>query len=65
MSSNDPFIDYTDYLEAPLSKSVRLHLEQQGGHMGYLHKEKTPLGSFRWLDYGVCEIGKSLTNDLF
>lgn len=60
MSKNDPFIDYRDYLEANFSPMVRLQIENSGGHMGYLHREKTPLGSFRWLDYGIFEISKDI-----
>lgn len=60
MARNDPFIDHRDYLETKFSPLVRLHIEHNGGHMGYLHKEKTPLGTNRWLDYGVVEIAKRL-----
>ena len=60
MSLNDPFIEYKDYTSTEFSKKTLLHFEEKGGHMGYLHKEKTPLGSFRWLDYGVMEISKEL-----
>ena len=60
MSLNDPFIAYEDYMATHFSKSTLLHFEENGGHMGYLHKEKTPLGSFRWLDYGVMEISNEL-----
>lgn len=59
-AANDPFIDYREYLRATVSPLVRLHIEREGGHLGYLHKEKTPLGSHRWLDYGVLEISRTL-----
>lgn len=60
MAGNDPFIDVQDYLNTEFSPAVRFQIEDSGGHMGYLHKEKTPLGNFRWLDYGVMEISKEL-----
>ncbi len=59
-STNDPFIDCQDYKDAKFSKHVRLQIEESGGHMGYWHREKTPMGSFRWLDYGVFEIAKEM-----
>ncbi|MFN7728299.1 MAG: YheT family hydrolase [Bdellovibrio sp.] len=62
-AANDPFVDYQEYLRAPLPPMVRLHIEREGGHMGYLHKEKTPLGNHRWLDYGVFEIGQTLMSE--
>ncbi|MBI3557680.1 MAG: alpha/beta hydrolase [Deltaproteobacteria bacterium] len=52
-AKDDPFIDYRDYLMAPLSPSVHLHVEESGGHMGYLSALKTPLGTRRWLDYAL------------
>ncbi len=52
-SRDDPFIDYKDYVTAHLSDKVHLHLEQYGGHLGYLNKFKTPLGDRRWIDYAL------------
>lgn len=59
-SANDPFIPVHDYLETETSPTMRVHIEKHGGHLGYLQKEKTPLGNFRWLDYGVYEISKNI-----
>ncbi len=53
MSKNDPFVDFQDYASAPLSESVFMHTEDNGGHMGYLHNGPTPLGTRRWLDYAL------------
>ena len=52
-AKDDPFIDYRDYLAAPRSPNVHLHIENVGGHMGYLTRDKTPLGTRRWLDYAL------------
>ena len=52
-AKDDPFIPYQDYVEARLSANVHLHLEEFGGHLGYLSRVKTPLGTGRWLDYAL------------
>ena len=52
-AKDDPFIPFQDYAEARLSRSVHLHLEEFGGHLGYLSRVKTPLGTGRWLDYAL------------
>ncbi|HEX4923169.1 MAG TPA: alpha/beta fold hydrolase [Bdellovibrionales bacterium] len=54
-AKDDPFVRYHNYAEARLSEHVHLHAEDHGGHMGYLSKRKTPLGSHRWLDYALNE----------
>lgn len=61
---DDPFIMARDYIDAPFSKSVQLHIESRGGHLGYLTQEKTPLGSNRWLDYYIHEALSALENTL-
>lgn len=57
-SADDPFIDGSDFLKTDLSKDVHLHMEQVGGHMGYIHNDYTPIGSNRWLDYALLETAK-------
>ncbi len=52
-SKNDPLVPVQSYETARLSSSVRLHLENEGGHIGYLHSQRTALGSIRWLDYAL------------
>ncbi len=47
MAKDDPFIPWRDHAEAPKSPQVRLHLEEVGGHMGYLSRD---LPDRRWLD---------------
>lgn len=45
-SRDDPMVDYRDYLKAPFSPWVHLHLEDHGGHLGYLDRDKKHR---RWL----------------
>ena len=54
-AENDPFVDAVDYRTARLSDQAVLHIEETGGHMGYLSRDKTPLGTHRWLDYALKE----------
>ncbi len=60
-SKDDPFVDYRDYLAAPRANQVHLHLEEHGGHMGYLTRHRTPLGTHRWLDYALAHFISKLT----
>ncbi len=59
-AKDDPFVPCHDYLEAKRSPLAHLHLEETGGHMGYLTRHKTPLNSFRWLDYALWTFIKAL-----
>lgn len=59
-AQDDPFVSVENYMKASFSKSTMLHVEARGGHMGYLAKQNTPLGSVRWLDYYVHEALQSL-----
>jgi predicted alpha/beta-fold hydrolase len=47
-SKDDPFVSIEDYYSAKLSKSTILHIEEHGGHMGYLNRKG--FGHSRWLD---------------
>lgn len=55
-SEDDPFVDYKDYLNLETPSNVNIHIEKFGGHMGYLHKEKLPHGTNRWMDYALIEL---------
>lgn len=59
-SKDDPFVSYTFYEKADLSPFVYLHVEEYGGHMGYLAKSKSMFGFNRWLDYALNEAIRSL-----
>jgi uncharacterized protein len=52
-AADDPFVAAEDYRNNPRSSLAKLHIEDHGGHMGYVTKKKTPLGSHRWLDYAL------------
>jgi predicted alpha/beta-fold hydrolase len=47
-AEDDPFVGVEDYKQAELSPSTILHIEQHGGHMGYLNQNG--FGFERWLD---------------
>jgi hypothetical protein len=61
-AKDDPFVSYRDYMEAKLSPTTQLHIEEVGGHMGYLSQSKTRLGTNRWLDYALHESLRVLTS---
>ncbi|MFT5290388.1 MAG: putative alpha/beta-fold hydrolase [Planctomycetota bacterium] len=46
-AADDPFVDPAVYGRAQLPDSMHLHVEQHGGHVGYLTRQK--LGWERWL----------------
>jgi predicted alpha/beta-fold hydrolase len=52
-SDDDPIIDVQAYRRARFSEHCLLHIEKVGGHMGYLSRKKTPLGTMRWQDYAI------------
>lgn len=52
-AKDDPFIDVEDYLSANISPTVLLHVEESGGHMGYLKRALKGPGFERWLDYAL------------
>lgn len=54
-SKDDPFIDSNDIQTAKKSDAIQVHIEDVGGHLGYYSREKTPLGSRRWMDYALIE----------
>lgn len=59
-AKDDPFIDYRDYAGAKRAPQVHLHVEEFGGHLGYLSASPTPLGTNRWLDYALWECLRKL-----
>jgi uncharacterized protein len=51
MAKDDPFITWQPYLNAQRNPHVHLHLEEHGGHIGYLAKAGSSTRKFRrWLD---------------
>ncbi len=59
-AKDDPFVPVEDFETADLSSQVFLHMEPTGGHMGYLSKHSTPLGTRRWLDYALISYVRQL-----
>jgi hypothetical protein len=57
MAKDDPFIPWQDAVEARPSPAVHLHLEDCGGHMGYLSRD---LPDHRWLPYAVAHYAREL-----
>ena len=49
-SKDDPFVPWQHHARAPKSPRVHLHLENHGGHMGYLSRD---LPGHRWLPYAL------------
>lgn len=59
-AENDPFVGAADYRAPHGSPHLHVHIENDGGHMGYFSDKATPLGSRRWLDYAVATYMDSL-----
>ena len=49
-AEDDPFIDPLDFQRTPLGPGIHLHVEAQGGHLGYVSRD---LPYRRWLDYAL------------
>jgi predicted alpha/beta-fold hydrolase len=52
-ADDDPIIPVKAYRQTRFSPSCLVHIEKVGGHMGYLSRRKTPLGTMRWQDYAI------------
>lgn len=59
MAKDDPFIPWQHAVESHPSVAVHLHVEDRGGHMGYLSRD---LPGHRWLPYAVAHYAKALLN---
>lgn len=59
-SHNDPFVSVEDYLDAEYSENCFVHLEKNGGHMGYLMRKG--LGYERWLDVALTAYIKAFSS---
>ncbi|MBY0384489.1 alpha/beta fold hydrolase [bacterium] len=62
MSKDDPFIPWQPYLSAKENPNVYLHLEDTGGHMGYLCQTMGPLGYRRWMDDTLDDVLRQMTH---
>ncbi len=70
-AADDPFVGVDIYRTATPSSSVHLHIENTGGHMGYLAKQRknaradgpeARFGVTRWLDQALAKGIKALTD---
>lgn len=52
-SRDDPMVPVSGYLRTEHSPCIHFHLEDKGGHMGYLHHRDTDVGDRRWLDHAL------------
>ncbi len=62
MSKDDPFIPWEPYLQAQGNPNVSLHLENHGGHMGYLAQTRHSLKPQRWMDDTLDLVLKEMTH---
>ncbi|MDG0817889.1 YheT family hydrolase [Bdellovibrio svalbardensis] len=63
-AADDPFVAVREYQKSVFPKNIQLHIEPRGGHLGYLSKMPTPLGTNRWLDYYLNEALQAMTATL-
>jgi predicted alpha/beta-fold hydrolase len=52
-AADDPIIPVSSVFRAPYSTKTLLSVQNSGGHLGFISKERTPQGDNRWLDYFV------------
>ncbi len=57
-SDDDPFVDVEDFKKMQPTSQVKIKITTGGGHLGYISRDKTSLGTHRWLDYAVVEFAK-------
>ncbi len=62
-SRDDPFIPPELFEKAHWSGKVQYLNPEQGGHMGYIARRKTPLGDRRWMDFICVQWAKSVYPD--
>lgn len=54
-AQDDPIIPVKSFLNLQLPANIELSVQEFGGHLGYLTKQKTPLGDHRWMDWFLLE----------
>jgi predicted alpha/beta-fold hydrolase len=52
-AKDDPFITWEPYLKAQGNSNILLHIENHGGHLGYLTQQKNSVRPKRWLSAAV------------
>jgi predicted alpha/beta-fold hydrolase len=63
-SKDDPFITWEPYLNALANPVIRLHIEEHGGHLGYLTTHSQGFVHERWLRQALRVALSELTFDL-
>lgn len=59
-SDDDSFVDVQDFKSLTTPSHVQIFITEGGGHLGYIARESTLLGSYRWLDYAAVEFTKQI-----
>lgn len=59
-AAEDPFVPVDDFRNAQWSSSMRVRIEQTGGHLGYLHGVKSGAAFKRWLDLATATAWRDL-----
>lgn len=59
-AEDDPIAPAADLLACPRSPQVRLHVEAQGGHMGYLALRSDAIPDGRWLEAALVPVVEEL-----
>lgn len=54
-AKDDPIIPIESFAGAGRDGAVRVEITESGGHMGYLCRQKTRYGDYRWLDVAVVD----------
>jgi predicted alpha/beta-fold hydrolase len=52
-TKDDPFITWEPYLNAKSNPNILLHIENHGGHLGYLTQDRSSLKPARWLSKAI------------
>ncbi|HEX9653733.1 MAG TPA: alpha/beta hydrolase [bacterium] len=62
-SADDPFIPRTSFDDLPENQNLTVHITSSGGHMGFVASEKTPLGSYNWMDYAILRCAEEFVKE--
>jgi predicted alpha/beta-fold hydrolase len=63
-SKDDPFITWEPYMHASAHSQIRLHIEEHGGHLGYLTSQAPGFLHDRWLKQALKVALSELAFDL-
>lgn len=59
-AADDPVVPASSVRNIEYSSAVTVRLERSGGHMGFLGRQLTPHGDYRWMDYFIETWAKNL-----